>query len=86
VALNVLTCALSGNYVNFGVFALYEDPVSPLVGWLGGWVVGWVGGWSVGWFGCLLAWLDGWLAGWLACLVACFLLGCVVCVVLACCR
>lgn len=23
--LNVLTCALSGNYVNFGVFALYDD-------------------------------------------------------------
>lgn len=23
--LNVLTCALSGNYVNFGVFSLYED-------------------------------------------------------------
>lgn len=23
----MLTCALSGNYVNFGVFALYEDPV-----------------------------------------------------------
>jgi exportin-7 len=28
ISLNVLTCALSGNYVNFGVFALYEDPVS----------------------------------------------------------
>jgi exportin-7 len=27
ISLNVLTCALSGNYVNFGVFALYEDPV-----------------------------------------------------------
>ena len=26
ISLNVLTCALSGNYVNFGVFALYEDP------------------------------------------------------------
>lgn len=25
--LNVLTCALSGNYVNFGVFALYNDKV-----------------------------------------------------------
>ena len=24
--LNVLTCALSGNYVNFGVFSLYQDP------------------------------------------------------------
>ena len=24
--LNTLTCALSGNYVNFGVFNLYEDP------------------------------------------------------------
>jgi len=24
--LNVLTCALSGDYVNFGVFALYQDP------------------------------------------------------------
>ena len=24
--LNTLTCALSGNYVNFGVFALYNDP------------------------------------------------------------
>lgn len=23
--LNTLTCALSGNYVNFGVFALYDD-------------------------------------------------------------
>lgn len=23
--LNVLTCALSGNYVNFGVFSLYDD-------------------------------------------------------------
>jgi exportin-7 len=23
--LNTLTCALSGNYVNFGVFALYQD-------------------------------------------------------------
>ena len=28
ISLNVLTCALSGNYVNFGVFALYNDPVS----------------------------------------------------------
>lgn len=27
ISLNVLTCALSGNYVNFGVFALYNDPV-----------------------------------------------------------
>lgn len=35
VALNVLTCALSGNYVNFGVFALYEDPVG---GWVGAFV------------------------------------------------
>ena len=25
--LNVLTCALSGNYVNFGVFGLYNDKV-----------------------------------------------------------
>ena len=24
--LNVLSCALSGNYVNFGVFSLYQDP------------------------------------------------------------
>ena len=24
--LNTLTCALSGNYVNFGVFNLYDDP------------------------------------------------------------
>jgi exportin-7 len=24
--LNTLTCALSGNYVNFGVFSLYDDP------------------------------------------------------------
>lgn len=24
--LNTLTCALTGNYVNFGVFSLYEDP------------------------------------------------------------
>lgn len=44
VCLAILTRALGGNYVNFGVFELYGDPALKVGGWVGwGQGVGWSG-------------------------------------------